>query len=159
MGCAPSIHVSQSGIVYCREEIRESSSRARASSLSEVVSHIHSSEPGTLTSTVRITRGRFLGSDKRRSVETESQSFDLRTMEETSQVRTSISEYVRVLCGSSTGRVDWPVLHIDCGSLTAITFPSIQEGRKEFTFGPMKLFQNPMSVRALVLFEDKANLT
>lgn len=112
MGCAPSIHVSQSGIVYCREDIRDSSSGARASSLSEVVSHIHSEPGSTLTSTVRITRGRFLSSEKRRSVETDTQSFDLRMMEETSQ-----------------------------------------EGRKEFTFGPMKLFQNAMSVR-LVLFED-----
>ena len=88
MGCAPSIHVSQSGIVYCREEIREPSSGARASSLSEVINHIHS-EPGTtaLTSTVRITRGRFPSIDKRKSVETDTQSFNLRKMEEISQVR------------------------------------------------------------------------
>ena len=88
MGCAPSIHVSQSGIVYCREEIREPSSGARASSLSEVINHIHS-EPGAtaLTSTVRITRGRFPSLDKRKSVETDTQSFDLRKMEEISQVR------------------------------------------------------------------------
>ena len=90
MGCAPSIHVSQSGIVYCREEIREPSSGARASSLSEVINHIHS-ESGTtaLTSTVRITRGRFPSIDKRKSVETDTQSFDLRKMEELSQVRMS----------------------------------------------------------------------
>ena len=88
MGCAPSIHVSQSGIVYCREEIREPSSGARASSLSEVINHIHS-EPGTtaLTSTVRITRGRFPSIDKRKSVDT--QNFDLRKMDEISQVRLS----------------------------------------------------------------------
>ncbi len=72
MGCAPSIHVSQSGIVYCREEVREPSSGARASSLSEVINHIHS-EPGAtaLTSTVRITRGRLPSIDKRKSVETD----------------------------------------------------------------------------------------
>ncbi|CAB4018566.1 Hypothetical predicted protein, partial [Paramuricea clavata] len=114
MGCAPSIHVSQSGIVYCREEIREPSSGARASSLSEVINHIHS-EPGAtaLTSTVRITRGRFPSLDKRKSVETDTQSFDLRKMEEISQ-----------------------------------------EERKEFTFGPMKLFQNPMSILLVFPNED-----
>lgn len=89
MGCAPSIHVSQSGIVYCREEIRESSSGARASSslTSEVINHIHT-EPVTtaVTSTVRITRGRFPSIDKRKSVETDTQSFDFRKMEEISQV-------------------------------------------------------------------------
>lgn len=98
MGCAPSIHVSQSGIVYCREDIRESSSGARASSVSEVVSHIHSAEQGTLTSTVRITRGCFLSSDKPRSVDTDSQNFDLRRMEEPfhSQVCKLFSENARL---------------------------------------------------------------
>ena len=102
MGCAPSIHVSQSGIVYCREEIREPSS-VRASSLSEVINHYHS-EPGAtaVTSTVRITRGRFSSVDKRKSVETET-SFDLRKMDEISQVRLSgwhiIFYFVDILVG------------------------------------------------------------
>ena len=98
MGCAPSIHVSQSGIVYCREEIREPSS-VRASSLSEVINHYHS-EPGAtaVTSTVRITRGRFSSVDKRKSVETET-SFDLRKMDEISQVGGTIYFTLDILVG------------------------------------------------------------
>lgn len=56
MGCAPSIHVSQSGIVYCREDIGDRSSGARASSLSEVINHIHSEQTSGLSTSVRKTR-------------------------------------------------------------------------------------------------------
>lgn len=116
MGCAPSIHVSQSGIVYCREEIREPSS-VRASSLSEVINHYHS-EPGAtaVTSTVRITRGRFSSVDKRKSVETET-SFDLRKMDEISQVRiVRMAQYI-LLCGH-LGWGSSQLLHISHGFLS-----------------------------------------
>lgn len=61
MGCAPSIHVSQSGVFYCREgEIREGSSpRPRASSASEIVGHIRSSsDSGSHLSSTSSSRNR-----------------------------------------------------------------------------------------------------
>ncbi|XP_031572577.1 high affinity cAMP-specific and IBMX-insensitive 3',5'-cyclic phosphodiesterase 8A-like isoform X2 [Actinia tenebrosa] len=83
MGCAPSIHVSQSGIVI-REEIRESSSpRPIVSSPSEIVGHIRSSsDSGSHISTS--SSSRYRGSYKRSyysargsSIEAETQTQDL----------------------------------------------------------------------------------
>lgn len=88
MGCAPSIHVSQSGVFYCRDEIREGSSpRPRASSPSEIVGHIRtSSDSGSHISTSSSSRNR--GSNKKAqnshrgsSIEAETQTYDPRSME------------------------------------------------------------------------------
>jgi len=88
MGCAPSIHVSQSGVFYCRDEIREGSSpRPRASSPSEIVGHIRtSSDSGSHISTSSSSRNR--GSNKKgqnshrgSSIEAETQTYDPRSME------------------------------------------------------------------------------
>ena len=70
MGCAPSIHVSQStGVVYCREDsVKDSHSLAlqplriskklsvASLSISELVSHIPGTHRESLTTEVRITR-------------------------------------------------------------------------------------------------------
>lgn len=67
MGCAPSIHVSQStGVVYCRDDSKDSHSgvpvciskklSSASLSISEVVSHIPGSHRESLTTEVRITR-------------------------------------------------------------------------------------------------------
>ena len=68
MGCAPSIHVSQStGVVYCRDDsIRDSpaganirslkQARATSLSISEVVSHIHPTHSESLVAETRILR-------------------------------------------------------------------------------------------------------
>ena len=64
MGCAPSIHVSQStGVVYCREDKLKTLKHSRTTSLSisEVVSHIPQNQSDTL-----ITENRSLKIDKER---------------------------------------------------------------------------------------------
>ncbi len=64
MGCAPSIHVSQStGVVYCRDENVKALKHSRTTSLSisEVVSHIPPNQSDSLTTesrTLRIDRER-----------------------------------------------------------------------------------------------------
>ena len=96
MGCAPSIHVSQSGIVI-REEIRESSSpRPIVSSPSEIVGHIRSSsDSGSHISTS--SSSRYRGSYKRSyystrgsSIEAETQTQDL-SMTENIKVQKKIA--------------------------------------------------------------------
>lgn len=103
MGCAPSIHVSQSGIVI-REEIRESSSpRPIVSSPSEIVGHIRSSsDSGSHISTS--SSSRYRGSYKRSyysargsSIEAETQTQDL-SMTENIKV-----EKVSLFCYGSYG--------------------------------------------------------
>ena len=88
MGCAPSIHVSQSGVFYCRDEIREGSSpRPRPSSPSEIVGHIRtSSDFGSHISSSSSSRNR--GSNKKgssshrgSSIEAETQTHDPGSME------------------------------------------------------------------------------
>ena len=93
MGCAPSIHVSQSGVFYCRDEIREGSSpRPRPSSPSEIVGHIHtSSDSGSHISTSSSSRNRGIikkgqNSHRGSSIEAETQTYDTRTMD-TSKVK------------------------------------------------------------------------
>ncbi|XP_078379649.1 high affinity cAMP-specific and IBMX-insensitive 3',5'-cyclic phosphodiesterase 8A-like isoform X4 [Oculina patagonica] len=97
MGCAPSIHVSQSGVFYCRDEIREGSSpRPRASSPSEIVGHIRtSSDSGSHISTSSSSRNR--GSNKKAqnshrgsSIEAETQTYDPRSMENPKNERKEI---------------------------------------------------------------------
>lgn len=99
MGCAPSIHVSQSGVFYCRDEIREGSSpRPRASSPSEIVGHIRSSsDSGSHISTSSSSRNR--GNNKKgqnshrgSSIEAETQTYDPRSsMEHPKNERKEIS--------------------------------------------------------------------
>ncbi|XP_068695222.1 high affinity cAMP-specific and IBMX-insensitive 3',5'-cyclic phosphodiesterase 8A-like isoform X4 [Montipora foliosa] len=88
MGCAPSIHVSQSGVFYCRDEIREGSSpRPRPSSPSEIVGHIRtSSDSGSHISSSSSSRNRGINkkgqnSHRGSSIEAETQTYDTRTME------------------------------------------------------------------------------
>ena len=93
MGCAPSIHVSQSGVFYCRDEIHEGSSpRPRPSSPSEIVGHIRtSSDSGSHISTSSSSRNRGINkkgqnSHRGSSIEAETQTYDPKTME-TSKVK------------------------------------------------------------------------
>ena len=88
MGCAPSIHVSQSGVFYCRDEIREGSSpRPRPSSPSEIVGHIRtSSDSGSHISSSSSSRNRGIikkgqNSHRGSSIEAETQTYETRTMD------------------------------------------------------------------------------
>ncbi|XP_044179866.1 high affinity cAMP-specific and IBMX-insensitive 3',5'-cyclic phosphodiesterase 8A-like isoform X2 [Acropora millepora] len=100
MGCAPSIHVSQSGVFYCRDEIREGSSpRPRPSSPSEIVGHIRtSSDSGSHISSSSSSRNRGIikkgqNSHRGSSIEAETQTYETRTMD------TSKGERKEVLLG------------------------------------------------------------
>lgn len=96
MGCAPSIHVSQSGVFYCREgDIREGSSpRPRESSASEIVGHIRSSSDSgshlSSTSSSRVRAGNIkkgYSSQRGSSIDVETQTQYLKM--ERSKVRGS----------------------------------------------------------------------
>jgi len=89
MGCAPSIHVSQSGVFYCRDDIREGSSpRPRPSSPSEIVGHIRtSSDSGSHISSSSSSRNRGINkkgqnSHRGSSIEAETQTYDPSTMDD-----------------------------------------------------------------------------
>ena len=59
MGCAPSIHVSQStGVVYCRDDNLKTLKHSRTTSLSisEVVSHIPQNQSDSFTTETRTLR-------------------------------------------------------------------------------------------------------
>ena len=98
MGCAPSIHVSQSGIVICpgQEDItgEGSSPRPRASSPSEIVGRIQrsSSDSGSRNSTSSSSRFRVNSykkpqySGRASSIEAETQTHDLGSMDDKPKV-------------------------------------------------------------------------
>ena len=85
MGCAPSIHVSQStGVVYCREDNLKTlkNSRTTSLSISEVVGHIPNQNQGdslaTETRTLRIDKERESSYSARAApwIEAETQTLD-----------------------------------------------------------------------------------
>lgn len=100
MGCAPSIHFSQQGIVF-RDSSSPTAPRPIVSSPSEIVGHIRSSsDSGSHISTSSSSRYRGTGRVKRiyhsgrgSSIEAETQTQDLSNMSENPKVEKKATQF------------------------------------------------------------------
>ncbi|XP_065059592.1 high affinity cAMP-specific and IBMX-insensitive 3',5'-cyclic phosphodiesterase 8B-like [Rhopilema esculentum] len=125
MGCAPSIHVSQStGVVYCREDKLKTLKHSRTTSLSisEVVSHIPQNQSDTL-----ITENRALKIDKERE-----SSFSARAVPWIEAETQTLDQTVHQSAGME-----------------------VKASKRELLFGPMKVIQQPMEVLLVFGKEDQ----
>ncbi|XP_039208738.1 high affinity cAMP-specific and IBMX-insensitive 3',5'-cyclic phosphodiesterase 8B isoform X2 [Crotalus tigris] len=129
MGCAPSIHVSQSGMIYCRDSDESSSPRQTTTVSQGTAATLH---------------GLFIKTDAADSIPS------VLAYQSRQLPPPNCPAYPRREVGSSGG-------HPSCGveAETQISQSSVKASTTETEIGPMRLTQDPIQVLLIFAKEDK----